>query len=254
MGSHATDLPRGVEELAPTDPAASAALFVLPRRAWVIAVGGAIGRVRNALIEGRRGGGASERLLNQIDDGPLVLGLLRGATLLRARPRLADGPLAPIVRDLDRVSVSLEPGPEGAVGEVVARFEYGDLPFAERAERCVNEVLAAFTRKLEATAPWLHAVKVSRAERAVLVKGRIPRAWADGLLHVRISTVWGRETRRPLFSAVALAAPSAPLAPATPRRPPPPRRPSSPTPPPTRPAYSRSTRTATSSATRRGGP
>ena len=176
---HERDLPGGVEELAPADPAANAALFVLPRRAWVVAVGGAIARARGAFVEGTRGAPPSAW-----DDGPLVLARLRGAALLRARPGLADGEIAPLVRDLDLVSVGLEPGPEGAVGEVVGRFEYGDLPFAERAERCANEVLAAFTRKLEATAPWLHAVKVSRVERAVVVRGRIPRAWADGLIHL----------------------------------------------------------------------
>jgi hypothetical protein len=182
---HVRDLPAGVEELAPTDVSASAALFVLPRRSWVIAVGDAIPRARTAFVEERHAHTAQDGApLRALEDGPLVVGLLTGAALLRARPTLADGPLAPIVRDLDVVSVNLEPGPEGAVGEVVARFTYGDLPFAESAEQCAKEVLDAFTRKLEATAPWLHAVKVSRVDRAVLVRGRIPRAWADGMLHV----------------------------------------------------------------------
>jgi hypothetical protein len=180
LWAHVRDLPRGIEELAPVDPTASAALFVLPRRAWVVAVGGAVARARAAFVEGAHGSAS----LGAIDDGPLVVARLRGAALLRARPSLADGPLAPVARDLDVVSVGLEPGPEGAVGEVVARFEYGEPAFAERAERCVADVLAAFTRKYEAEAPWLHAIKVSRTERAVLVRGRIPRAWADGLLHV----------------------------------------------------------------------
>jgi hypothetical protein len=183
LWAHVRDLPRGVEELAPTDPTAGAALFVLPRRAWVIAVGDAIPRARRAFVEEVRSPRETAPLA-ALEDGPLVVGVLRGSTLLRARPSLADGALAPIVRDLDLVSVSLEPGPEGAVGEVVMRFAYGERPFAESAEACVNEVLAAFTRKLEATAPWLHAVKVSRIDRAVLVRGRIPRAWADGMLHV----------------------------------------------------------------------
>jgi hypothetical protein len=181
LWTHVRDLPRGIEELAAADPSAGAALFVLPRRAWVVAVGPAVARARAAFAEGAHGSGTS---LISIEDRPLGVARLRGAALLRARPSLADGALAPIMRDLDVVSVSLEPGPEGAVGEVAARFEYGDLPFAERAERCVADVLAAFTRKYETEAPWLHAIKVSRSERVVLVRGRIPRAWADGLLHV----------------------------------------------------------------------
>ena len=181
LWAHVHDLPRGIEELAPADPAASAALFVLPRRAWVVAVGGAVARARMVFVEGAHRAGIS---LGTIDDGSLVVARLRGGALLRARPSLADGPLAPVARDLDVVSVSLEPGPEGAVGEVVGRFEYGELPFAERAERCVADVLAAFTQKYEAGAPWLHAIKVSRSEHTVVVRGRIPRAWADGLVHV----------------------------------------------------------------------
>jgi hypothetical protein len=177
---HLHDLSGGVEELAPSDPNTNAALFVLPRRAWIIAVGGAATRARTAFVEGTHPAAP----LTAIDEGPLVVGRLRGSALLRARPSLANGALAPLARDLDHASLSLEPGPEGAVGEVVARFVYGDTPFAERAEQCANDVLAAFTHKLEATAPWLHAVTVSRAERAVIVRGRIPRAWADGLLHI----------------------------------------------------------------------
>ena len=181
LWAHANDLPGGVEEFAPADPSANAVLFVLPRRAWVVAVGGAVARSRAAFGE------VTPRTLSSfraVEDAPLIVARLRGAALLRARPALADGPLAPLVRDLDLASASLEPGPEGAVGEVVARLEYGDLPFAERAEACASDVLAAFTRKYEAEAPWLHAVKVTRIERAVLVRGRIPRAWTDGLLHV----------------------------------------------------------------------
>ncbi len=178
---HARDLAGGVEELAASDSSADAALFVLPRRSWVIAVGEAVPRTRTTFVEGAHGLAGH---LTPVEEGPLVVARLRGAALLRARPSLVDGALAPIVRDLDVVSLDLEPGPEGEVGEVAGRFVYGDALFAERAEECVRDVLAAFTRKLEATAPWLHAVKVSRAERAVVVRGRIPRAWTDGFKNV----------------------------------------------------------------------
>lgn len=183
LWTHRSDLPGGVEELAPAEAAANAALFVLPRRAWVIAVGGAVARARATYgAEVHRVGGP----FGAVADAPLVVARLRGAALRRARPTLADGPLAPLVRDLEWVSVDLEPGPEGEVGEVALRLEYGELAFAVGAEVCVTDVLAALTRKYETEAPWLHAVKVSRAERAIAVKGRIPRAWTDGLLHVDV--------------------------------------------------------------------
>jgi hypothetical protein len=182
---HVRDLPAGVEELAPADTTEGGALFVLPRRAWVITVGEATDRTRGAFVQGVHPGGASLAL----DSAPLAVARLRGAALLRARPKLADGALAPLVRDLDVVTLSLAPGPEGEVGEVAIRLVYGDAVFAERAEACAVDVLAAFSRKLEASAPWLHAVKVSREERALVVRGRIPRGWADGLLHVDLDDV-----------------------------------------------------------------
>jgi hypothetical protein len=70
------------------------------------------------------------------------------------------------------------------VGEVSARFVYGEVPFAIGAESSFRDVLAAFLRAYEAKAPWLHAVTVVRDERAVTVRGRIPRAWVDGFLHL----------------------------------------------------------------------
>jgi hypothetical protein len=179
--THARDLPGGIEELASTDAPTDAALFALPRRAWVIALHDAIPRARAAYAEGARGAPAR---LGAVADEPLVVARLRGDALVRARPSLADGPLAPMVRGLDTVIASVEPGPQGAVGEIVARFVYEETPFAEHAEQCAGDVLAAFTHKFEAKAPWLHAVKVSREERAVIVRGRIPRAWADGFIHV----------------------------------------------------------------------
>jgi hypothetical protein len=178
---HARDLPNGVEELAPAEGSDQAALFVLPRRAWVIAVGKAVVRSRTVFVEGPRKEAAR---FAAVDDDPLAVFRLEGDALLRARPALAEGALAPMVRDLQYASISLQPGPEGDVGEVTGRFVYGEPAFAEKAEACAIDVLLAFTRMFDKKAPWLHAVKVSRAERAVLVKGRIPRAWADGFLHV----------------------------------------------------------------------
>jgi hypothetical protein len=186
LWAHVRDLPGGVEELSPAEPTADAALFALPRRAWVIAVGGAIPRARAAYVDGTHGAPAG---LGRIEDAPVAVARLRGDALVRARPSLMDGPLAPIARGLDVVTFNLEPGSEGAIGEVVARFVYAEIPLAERAAACANDVVAAFVHKFEAKAPWLHAVKVSREERAVIVRGRIPRAWADGLIHVDLGEV-----------------------------------------------------------------
>ena len=184
LWAHTRDLTRGVEELAPTDHAADAALFVLPGRAWIIAVGAAaIARTRSAYVEDTRG---ARSPLGVVDAEPLIVARLRGDALVRMRPQLADGPLAPITQDLDSATFTLEPGPQGQVGEVVARFIYGDPPFAVRAEPAVRDVVAAFTRTYDTQAPWLHAVTIARDDRVVAVRGRIPRAWVDGFLHLEL--------------------------------------------------------------------
>jgi hypothetical protein len=188
LWAHARDLPGGVEELAATDPSVDASLFVLPRRAWVIAAGPAVARVRRSFSEGRRRGDAQ---LGAVDPEALAVARLRPDALVHARPQLASGPLAPVARDLDTATFSLEPGPEGQVGEVSARFVYGDLPFATGAESSFRDALGAFVRAYEAKAPWLHAVTVARDERAVVVRGRIPRAWVDGFLHLDLGESGG---------------------------------------------------------------
>jgi hypothetical protein len=181
LWGHARELPGGIEELAATDGAVAASLFVLPRRSWVIAVGPGVARVRRSLTEGTRHG---DPHLAATDPDALAVVRLRPDVLVRARPQLASGPLAPIARDLDTATLSLEPGPEGQVGEVSARFVYGDAPFATGAESSFREVVGAFVRAYEAKAPWLHAVTVAREERSVVVRGRIPRAWVDGFLRL----------------------------------------------------------------------
>ena len=184
LWAHYRDWPRGVEELAPVDASAEASLFALPRRAWVIAVGGARERAR-AAYDGRNDDrSATTGWGVTVDPEPLAVARLRGDAIVRLRPSLAEGALAEVVRALDSLTVSLQPGPEGQVGEVVARLVYAEEPFAVRAQGRVEEVLAAFTRAYEKSAPWLHAVKVAREERAIVVRGRIPRAWADGFMHL----------------------------------------------------------------------
>jgi hypothetical protein len=183
LWQHERDLPRGVEELTPSDHGAEASLFVLPGRAWVIAVGTAIVRTRATYVDG--GHGAASGLV-AVDPDSLLVATLRGDALVRIRPQLAEGPLAPVTRDLETVTLSVEPGPQGQVGEVAARFIYGDAPFATRAEPPVRDVLAAFTHAYEKKAPWLHAVTIAREDRAVIVRGHIPRAWVDGFLHVEL--------------------------------------------------------------------
>jgi len=183
LWQHERDLPQGIEELSPSDKGADATLFVLPGRAWVITTGAASVRTRAAFLEGVQGGTSA---LGTIDPDPLLVATLRGDALVRMRPQLAEGPLAPVTRDLERVTLSLEPGPQGQVGEVVARFVYGDVPFASRAEPPLREVVAAFTRTYDAEAPWLHAITTAQQDRVVVLRGRIPRAWVDGLLHLEL--------------------------------------------------------------------
>jgi hypothetical protein len=182
--AHVRDLPGGVEELGAADPAVEASLFVLPRRAWIIAAGPAVARVRRAYLDGAR---AHDAHLGAFDPDALASARLRPDALIRLRPQLASGPLAPVTRDLETATLSLEPGPEGQVGEIAARFVYGDAPFASDAEASFRDVVGAFVRAYEAQAPWLHAVTVAHEDRAVTLRGHIPRAWVDGFLHLDLA-------------------------------------------------------------------
>src|SRR5262249_40317106 len=109
----------------------------------------------------------------------LVVVQLRGEALARHEPRLRRGPLAPIGRSLDRVEIGLEPG---AKGEWAGRFVYTEDARAEEAELAIKDVLGAFSRKFGEKMRWLEEIRVSRAARAVAVRGRLPRSWVEGLL------------------------------------------------------------------------
>jgi hypothetical protein len=179
-----------------------AALFVLPRRAWVIAAGPAVARARVALTAAgptpgapAHGGAAA---LSAVDPSALAAARFDGEAFRRVRPQLAEGALAPIVTRLDHATATLAPapvpsarpseasGPQGEVGEITLRFVYADESSARASEACLGEVVGAFTRRWGESQPWLHAIRVGREERAVLVRGRIPRAWADGFIHLEL--------------------------------------------------------------------
>jgi hypothetical protein len=189
LWSHRGEIPGRVEELAPSDAAADGALFVLPRRTWVVAVGGAIPRARGDFAAPTHRAGDEVRFVPDepparggIEESALAAARVRGEAIARrARP---DGPLGPVLRALDVLTVTLEPGPQGSVGEVTLRLVYAEPAFAEKAAPSVGDVVAAYTRQFGARAPWLHAVTVSRDEASVVVRGRIPRAWADGFIHL----------------------------------------------------------------------
>jgi hypothetical protein len=169
--------PGGVTELVARDPKVDAALFVLPMRTWVIAVGDAVPRARE--VYGRASPASSRPAPLTLDPVPLAVVQLRGEALLRHEARLRVGPLAPIGRDLDHVDLALEPGVRG---EVAGRFVYTDERSAFESEQRMKDVLGAFSRKFGEKLRWLDAIRVVHASREVSVRGRLPQSWVEGLL------------------------------------------------------------------------
>jgi hypothetical protein len=172
----------GVTEYAPSDPKVDAALFVLPLRVWVIAVGDAIARAGAAYTRQAPSRGA----LVAFDAGPLAIVQLRGDALVRHEVRLRVGPLAPIGRDLERVSLVLEAAAITAdargSGEITGRFVYEKDAAAAESEARINDVLGAFSRKFGERYRWLDAIRVVRASREIAVRGKLPPSWVEGLL------------------------------------------------------------------------
>lgn len=184
LWERAREDPGGVTELAARDPKVDAALFVLPLRVWVIAVGDAVARARD--VYARRSPRPSRSVDLRVDPSSLAVVQLRGESIVRHEPRLRVGPLASIGRDLDHVDLALEPG---VAGQVVGRFVYSADGSALEAEQRMKDVLGAFSRKFGEKFHWLDAIRVLRAAREVTVRGKLPQAWVEGLLEAEAASL-----------------------------------------------------------------
>jgi hypothetical protein len=178
---------------------ATASLFVLRQRVWVMAAGAARSKTREALVEAQGGG------LSFAPGKPSLVDLtIRGAALLRRDDRLRAGLLAPLGRSLLRASFELTPG---ALGVIVARLEYADGVAATGAEQTARDVVSAFRRKLEQiekgpdgpprpgvglhpelpSLSWLAAAGVEREETTVSVRAPIPKVWLDAIAQADVA-------------------------------------------------------------------
>jgi hypothetical protein len=169
------DVGRSVIEYEPSVPA-DAALFVLPPRIWIIAVGEGKARTREALL----GPISASSLIGE--EAPLAVLSIQGPALVRRDARLRDGALAPLGRSLLRASFELAPGTEGIIN---ARLVYADPAAARASEETLRDVVAAFRRSLESPNPpalaWLAAAGVERSAATVTVRAPIPKSWLEAL-------------------------------------------------------------------------
>jgi hypothetical protein len=155
-----------------------ASLFVLPQRTWVVAVGGARERARDAFVRPAR------RPAPVKDDGALVLVRLEGRALVAAVPRLRarGAPLEPIGRKLEAVSLALR----GGKGGLEARLQYGDETAAAFAESAMKDLVQAIARAREGTAKlkWLGQARVDREASTVTGRVELPLGLLEALPEV----------------------------------------------------------------------
>jgi hypothetical protein len=166
-----TGAPSTVPELVREDRTTlqTASLFVLPRRVWVIAVGRARDRARQAFAT------PFARPEPQVDPRALVLLRFDGPSLVRAVPPLRKGDLEPVGRRLSSATVALRPGKEG----MIVTFQYPDddpAAWAELTLRQVGERLSN-TQKLA----WLKTLTVAREGNAVVARVELPPSLLEQL-------------------------------------------------------------------------
>ena len=145
---------------------ASASLFVLPQRTWVVAIGEARARAREAFAN------PFGRPPPTRDDHALILVRLDGDGLVQWVPRLRarGGPLEAIGRKLNWVTFALHPGGEG----VLATFAYADEDAAAWAESTVKQVVEAYGRGTNPRLAWLSTAKLERENRVLKVRVALP--------------------------------------------------------------------------------
>lgn len=139
------------------------ALFVLPRRTWVVAFGGAVTRSRAALADGR------PRPPPAFDADALLELRLDGPRLVARVPRLERGELG-IGRRLDDARIILRPGRGG----LTLVLTYADDDAAAWAENTLTRVVRAFSRRLEGALAWLGDATVAREGRSVRARVAVP--------------------------------------------------------------------------------
>ncbi len=149
------------------------ALFVLPKRTWVVAFGAATSRARAALSE------AKAKAPPSFDPEALLELRIDGASLVERAPKLERGELA-LGRRLDEIRFVLKPGRGGA--QVTLR--YADDDAAAWAENTLVRIVKAFSRRLEGAFAWLGSATVVREGSNVRVRVAVPARVIEALRSV----------------------------------------------------------------------
>ena len=160
----ATRVPEYVRE----EGGATASLFVLPERTWVIAVGDARPRAREAFAN------PSGRPAWKYDRDALVSVRIAGPALLRHVSKLRPtGQLNALGHHLQSLTLAL---PAGKEGSVTATLTYADEEAAATAEVMVNRVVEVIKRNNVVRFRWLMNAVVARDEpRVITLRAPLPK-------------------------------------------------------------------------------
>lgn len=154
---------------------ASASLFELPGRTWVIAQGDARVRAREAFAH------PFNRPSMALDPQGLAIVRIDGPSLVARVHALQNlGGLAAVGRHLRSVTLVLPPGAERSVRATLAYAGDDDAALAEVA---VGEAVGAVSRSKRANLAWLAAARVERGPaKTIVITAPLPPQLVDGLL------------------------------------------------------------------------
>jgi hypothetical protein len=142
--------------------AQQASLFVLPQRVWVLAVGDARARARQAYAT------PFARPEPQMDAAALYFVRFDGPNLVNAVRAFREGSLATIFKKVTSVAIALRPKKEG----LLVTFQYPTEDPAAWAELALKEISKELAEKPKLT--WLNSIRVSREGNAVLARVDLP--------------------------------------------------------------------------------
>lgn len=151
-----------VPEYAPAS-GAPGALFVLPERVWVVTMGDATARARQAFATpmGRPQPSLDREALAYVRVGPEIA----------AAPRYAKSPVfGALVRRIEAVGVALDPG--GAGARLV--LSYGEEDAAALGEMHAKRIAAELARVDPKKLGWLEGAVVTREAKSVTVRLPVP--------------------------------------------------------------------------------
>jgi hypothetical protein len=166
-----------IPEYVREEGAHGSSLFVLPRRTWVVANGPARTRAREAFAVGHSG---PRTVVPELPPDALLAIRLNGPALVaRVRQLRGGGPLRPVGRDLDALTLALPPGNEGTI---VAHLTYANQDAAVASETVLRDVLAALRRSRSPRLRWIGEARLERTASKVTAHGQLPPALLDYLV------------------------------------------------------------------------